>query len=119
MPGRTNSADEMIRRINAAVKKVPQKVRMAQDSILIEMVNWIKDNHTTLGGWGHVTGNLEKSIDYNPSVVEGGKVIGYLKAGMEYAPYVEFREGHWVLSGAINSYRDFILAMIVERIKAQ
>jgi hypothetical protein len=96
-------------------EKQRRRLKMALDSVLIEIVNWIKDNHFMLGGWIDRTGNLNNSISYTSSQWEGDTLKGIVFAGMEYAVYVEFKEGHWVLSGGFNEFRDKILDLLRTR----
>jgi hypothetical protein len=88
---------------------------MALDSVLIDIVNWVKDNHAALGGWHDRIGNLNNSISNVPSEWEGDTLRGVVFAGMEYAVYVEFKEGHWVLSGGFNEFRPKIMDLLRER----
>lgn len=124
-----NNAEQLINKIEQSINRRIENIAFAQDAVLMEMANWIKDNHETLGGWKNVTHNLENSIDYEPSIWEGGKLTGSLEpkevpleagqtAPMEYAAAVEFKPGHWVLSGAIIEYKDKILSMIADFINA-
>jgi len=140
MAFKTNNPDEMMSRLKITIngpdrKSVMNKVRIAQDTVLEDMVNWTRDNHDKVGGefetteeglfdeieggWINVTDNLQNSIDYKPSEIEGNRITGYLKAGMEYAPDVEKTEGHWVLSGAINNFRNTLLSTIAKRVAEQ
>jgi len=124
---KTGDADEMMNRIRQATSGggggggpgLYDKIRNAQDAVLSEMRDWIRDNHEDLGGWINRFDHLQNSIAYNPSEIIKSIIRGYLKAGMEYAPYVEVMEGHWVLSGAINEYRNRILSLIAEGVRAQ
>lgn len=117
------------------------RLKLALDSVLIEIVNWIKDNHQMLGGWNDQTANLNNSIGWcgddkgvptfaaskearffpvridNGSQWEGDTLKGIVFAGMEYALYVEIKEGHWVLSGGLAEFWPKIAQMIAERIK--
>jgi len=96
----------------------------AMEYILRAMVNYVKQN----GPWTDRTSNLRNSISINldtmqewpadtpPEVIkslvsqnetpviqiEGNDFVGCLSAGMEYAIWVETKEGYWVLTGAID-----------------
>lgn len=127
MAFKTSDADEMMNRIRQATSGggagggpgLYDKIRNAQDSVLSEMRDWIRNNHEDLGGWMNQFDHLQNSIAYNPSEIIKNTIKGYLKAGKSYAPYVEYMEGHWVLSGAINEYRNRIVSIIAERVRAQ
>jgi hypothetical protein len=121
-------------------EKQRRRLKMALDSVLIDIVNWIKNNHKSLGGWEPHTNNLTNSIGWGstdasfspipaskttitPDVMnldggskwEGNVLSGAVFAGMEYAIYVEFKEGHWVLSGGFNEFRPKIMELLRER----
>lgn len=110
--------DEMKARLQELIKRKREQVKMALDSVLAEMVNWIKTNHESLGGWINRTRNLENSISHQV-FDDGNSIKGVIYAGMEYAVYVEYREHHWVISGAMTNFRDKILGLIIERVEAQ
>ena len=107
--------DKMQRSIRDLSEKEKQRMKLALDSVLIEIVNWIKQNHQALGGWIDRTGNLNNSVSYQKSEWFGDLLKGIIYAGMDYAVYVEFKEGHWVLSGGFSEYRPQIMSMINER----
>jgi len=99
-----------------------QEVRAAAspDSNIAAMVNWIKTNHAALGGWQDRTGNLTNSISYQEAqVTESGSIRGVIYAGMSYAIYVEWKEGHWVLSGAFTEYHEKIMRMLARYVREQ
>ena len=91
----------------------------AVESVLMEMVNWTKENHESLGGWNNDSHNLESSISHKmqPLNTSSGKIVGHIYAGMEYAVNVEFMENKWVLSGSINEFFPKAKEMIADRIK--
>jgi hypothetical protein len=101
--------------IREITDKQKTKLKQALDSVLVEIVNWIKQNHTSLGGWKDQTGNLNNSINNTESQWDGNVLSGAVFAGMEYAVYVEFKEGHWVLSGGFNEFRPKIMELLRER----
>jgi len=109
-----NTAGELSQRVN-------MKVKYAMDSILIDMVNWIKDNHTHLDGWKNRTHQLENSIKevlstFDPSTQS---LVGFVTAGPLYALFLEYKPFHWVLSGGMNEFKGKILTLMKERIEAQ
>jgi len=110
------SGDDILGNLKKAVNKRRQNIALAQDSVLDEIVTWIKGNHETMGGWHTVTGDLTNSIDYFPSHLEGDTIKANLHAGMRYAPHVEFKPNHWVLSGGINEFFDKFVKMVAERV---
>jgi hypothetical protein len=103
-----------------AMTSMDRKIHRALSAVLMLIVNWIKENHEDLGGWINRTFALQNSIsstvlDYRP----GEPITGIIYAGMNYAVYVEYMEGHWVLSGGLNEYRDKIIPMIEDFVKGQ
>lgn len=48
----------------------------------------------------------------------GLTITGVLYAGMEYAVYVEYTDGLWVISGAFSEYRTKIMSLLRERMEA-
>jgi hypothetical protein len=137
----TGSVD-FITHLNREVENLDDKMRVALDAVLIEMANYIKEDS---GNWTDRTGNLRNSINIAsdesqvPSVkssdksisqaplrheaaawVDGGKTLrGVVYAGMEYALYVELKEGHWVISGAFAHFENMILAKIARYVDEQ
>ena len=47
----------------------------------------------------------------------GGKPAGVLYAGMNYAIYVELRDGYWVLQGAIDYFEPAIKDVFKDTLK--
>lgn len=110
-----NNVIELKDHLNRTIKSRKGRVMRAMNAVMAEIVSWIKDNHTQLNGWNNQTHALEQSIQYRPvEQMADGTLRGTIYAGMEYAVYVEFREGHWVLSGGMNEFRDKIAQKIVE-----
>jgi hypothetical protein len=107
--------DLMIENLKRYSEDQKYRLKLALDSVLIEIVNWVKQNHQSLGGWVDRTGNLNNSISYQPSEWVDDILKGSVFAGMGYGVYVEFKEGHWVISGGMSEYRDKIMNIIVER----
>ena len=117
-------------------EKQKTRLKQALDSVLIDIVNFCKNN----GQWIDRTTNLRNSIGYaagesdvptfkaskttqsfnvmnlgGGSQWNGNVLSGVVFAGEEYAIYVEFKEGHWVLSGGFNEFRSKIMALLRER----
>jgi hypothetical protein len=109
--------DKMQSRLKELSEQQKQRMKLALDSVLIEIVNWIKQNHQSLGGWNDISGYLNNSISYKESEWFGDLLKGVVFAGAIYAIFVEFKEGHWVLSGGFSEYRSQIMDMINERCK--
>ena len=68
--------------------------------------------HVPKAPYADITGALRNSVDFDVEIVGKGKVVGYLFAGEEYAVYVEFMQGYWVLAGAIYGLREEIGTLI-------
>ena len=117
-------------------EKQKTRLKMALDSVLIDIVNYIKNS----GQWIDRTSNLRNSVGYaagesdvptfkaskttqsynvlnlgGGSQWDGNILSGVVFAGMEYAIYVEFKEGHWVLSGGFNEFRPKVMELLRER----
>jgi hypothetical protein len=132
---------EMELKIKVVGEEMREALRRALDAVLITMANFIKENKSN---WKDQTGNLRNSINITgaeESIPEyrasekpkalpplrnagaqwtaEGALVGILYAGMEYALYVELKEGHWVISGAFAEYEDKVLDMIAEFMKEQ
>lgn len=58
----------------------------AMATVTTETASQAQQNHS----FQNRTGNLEASIQPLPVEVTGAQVEGFVRAGMEYAPYVEF-----------------------------
>lgn len=148
-----NGFEGMIKNLKDAPAKQREKVKRALNSVLAEMVNFIKSNSDN---WKDRTGNLRNSISYVPAfdgtpsdyteiskMVSGtdvstgrntvskktdlvaaargnsDSITGIIYAGMEYAIYVEYNQGNWVISGAFTQFHSKILALVAERVRAQ
>lgn len=107
---------EMQSRIASIRIEAHGKLKMIMSSIMSEMATWIKNNHSGLSGWENRTGNLESSIS-SAVTEEGGKIVGVVYAGMDYAVYVEYREGHWVISAALEEYKSKVMTMVRDRLR--
>ena len=84
------------------VDQQPQQMRKAVENILRLMRDYAKD----FAPFKDRTGNLRNSIQYEMD--EGGTPAGTLYAGMNYAIYVELRDGYWVLQGAIDYFEPLV-----------
>jgi len=144
--------EEMQANILHAVDEKTHKIILALNSVMAEMVNFMKMNHT----FNDRTGNLRNSLGYVPAYIGvpedatvstgqvtgfdriakvqrtnkkdiitasgsavGNQITGIIYAGMEYAIYVEYSDGRWVISGSFTEYRNKIMALIRERVEAQ
>jgi hypothetical protein len=112
---RISGIDDMKIRLNNLSEIHKFKLKTALDSVLIEIVNWIKQNHQSLGGWTDRTGALNNSISYKESEWGGNTLTGAVFAGKDYGIFVEFKEGHWVLSGGFDEFRPKIMGLLAER----
>jgi len=113
----------------------------AMEYILRAMINYVKQN----GPWTDRTSNLRNSISINldtmqewpadtpPEVIkslvsqnetpviriEGNDFVGCLSAGMEYAIWVETKEGYWVLTGAIDRIEPLIKKYFADKMAVE
>ena len=120
MPITMEGINRMNANLNSAKSNYKRKAKNAMDSIVKEIANWIKENHEHLGGWKNQTHNLNNSID--SSVItsdDGATILGVVYAGMDYAVNVEFKEGHWVISGGLKEWEPKFLRVMAQRIKEQ
>lgn len=105
-------------------------LKEALEYILRQMCKYVKQN----GPWKDHTTNLRNSISINMDTmrewpadtpaetlkalvvqnetpviqIEGNDFVGCLSACMEYAIWVETKEGYWVLTGAIDYFEPLI-----------
>lgn len=146
--------DALRNRLRAAFEIKKQRLMMAMESVMIEMVNYIKEQ----GPWTDRTANLRNSVSYAgpfygtadevsetfetmsgtyrdtvgrtrdyqskkttlhaPAIGGFGSTItGVIYAGMEYAIFIEYKEGYWVLSGAMEEFRPKLVEMIRKRMQ--
>lgn len=75
------------------------------------LVNYSKEN----GPWTDQTSNLRNSIAYE--FLSPTSIVFF--AAAEYAVFVEFINGYWVLSGSIEHYKHKIKDMLVEYLKVK
>lgn len=109
--------------------------------VLQLMLNYVKEN----GPWTDRTAALRNSISINldtmqewpsdtspetlaalagmnetPVIIdEGSGYVGCISAGMEYAIWVETKEGFWVLSGAIDHFEPLIEKYFADRMSVE
>jgi hypothetical protein len=107
--------DNILANFDNAVIRMEVKVMRAMEAAMIEIVNYVKEN----GPWHDRTGNLRNSISYKAPEKQGdGSIKGIIFAGMEYAIYVEYCAGYWVLGGAFEEYRHRFLGIIKEKLNS-
>ncbi len=96
-------------RVGGPAAHAANMASMAQ--VLEMLVNYGKQN----GPWNNVTHNL-RNVGYFWEIVEPqkGVIEGYFGNTMDYAVYVEFKPGLWVLSGAVNALKPQIDAVFGE-----
>lgn len=79
--------NDLLRNIDLAKESTKNIVAAAGVAVVSKDVGeYAKANHP----FQNQTGNLEASIHPLPVEIKGDYVIGYVQAGMEYAPHVEF-----------------------------
>lgn len=122
--------EESLKTLARFAEAEERALRDALEYILRAMVNYVKQN----GPWTDRTSNLRNSISVNMDTmrewpadtpaetlkalvaqnetpvieIEGNDFVGCLSAGMEYAIWVETKEGYWVLTGAIDYFESLI-----------
>lgn len=96
-------ADRLLRALAERVTRTEEDARRALEAVCRTMVNYIKAN----GPWTDRTGNLRNSIDYVMDPAPG-VLRATVFAGMEYAIFVELKEGYWVLSGGVEYIRPIL-----------
>jgi len=97
--GTLEGVDDALRYTAALVRLNEVKMRAAVEYVLRELRDYAKRH----APFRDRTGNLRNSIDYEMDPPPAAS--GTLLAGMEYAIWVELRDGYWVLQGAIDFYR--------------
>jgi len=106
-------AKEALAGLDRLVAHSERGARQAVQIVLSKMQAYAKNN----APFQDRTGNLRNSIQYEMD--PGGKPAGTLYAGMEYAIWVELREGYWVLQGAIDAFEPVIQKVFKDKIKIQ
>ena len=106
-------AKEALAGLDRLVAHSERGARRAVQIVLSKMQAYAKNN----APFQDRTGNLRNSIQYEMD--PGGKPAGTLYAGMEYAIWVELREGYWVLQGAIDAFEPVIRKVFKDKIKIQ
>ncbi len=104
-------------------KMVYSGVYAAMGRSLSETTNYIKEEFVfkrTHRGFNDITGNLRNSINKHVEKYSADVIIGTEYAGMEYAPYVEFRwEGlHAFLYPGVKDMAHTISQSIADAIQA-
>lgn len=133
--------EEALESLARFVEVEERAARDALEYILREMVNYVKQN----GPWTDRTSNLRNSISVNmdtmrewpadtsaetikalvaqnetPVVkIEGNDFVGCLSAGMEYAIWVELKDGYWVLTGAIDRFEPLIEKYFADKLTVE
>ena len=90
-----DGAMEALAGLDRLVQHSERGAKIAIEQVLSKMRDYAKDN----APFTDRTGNLRNSIQYEMD--PEGKPAGVLYAGMNYAIYVELRDGYWVLQGAM------------------
>jgi hypothetical protein len=129
--------EETLKATAAFINKVEAAIPDVLEYILREMCNYVKQ----YGPWTDQTSNLRNSISVNMDTmrewpadtpaatiaalvsqnetplikVEGDGYTGAISAGMEYAIWVETKEGYWVLQGAIDHFEPLIAKYFADR----
>lgn len=97
--GSLDGLEEALRYTAAMVRLKEIKMRDAVQYVLTELRDYARRH----APFQDRTGNLRNSINYEMDPEPAAS--GVLMAGMEYAIWVELREGYWVLQGAIDFYK--------------
>ena len=78
--------NDLLKNFQNIKEAVPVAVASAMGVVTQEIAQEAQQNHY----FQNQTGNLEASIQALPVIEKNGEIIGQVKAGMEYAQYVEF-----------------------------
>lgn len=78
--------NDLLRQLDITKSIVESAVAAAIGQVSIDIAEHAKANHS----FANKTGNLENSIQPLPVSIEGTIISGGVKAGMEYAKYVEY-----------------------------
>lgn len=113
MTGELEGVDRALRQMAALVRLNEVRMRDAVEYILRELRDYARKH----APFTDQTGNLRNSIAYemDPPPAASGSLL----AGMEYAIFVERREGYWVLQGAIDFYAPIIDRLFAGRIRIE
>ncbi len=123
--------EESLKALAAFVNAVDNSMEDALKYILIEMCKYAKEN----APFHDQTGNLRNSISVNMDTmreyaageipatdgeipvlkVEGDGYVGCISAGMEYAIWVELKDGYWILSGSIDHFEPLIEKYLADK----
>jgi len=71
-------------------KNIKETLPVAMASGMAVLTKEIAEEAQLNHSFNNQTGNLEASIQPLPVITENGEILGQVKAGMEYAKYVEF-----------------------------
>jgi hypothetical protein len=133
--------EESLQGLADLVKKESRALQEALEFILLEMVKYVKKN----GPWLDHTSNLRNSISCNIETMQewpaetpedvlkslvsknetprieltGDGYQGVLSAGMDYAIWVELKDGYWVLTGAIDRFEPMLDKYFVEKMAVE
>jgi hypothetical protein len=89
------SVSRALKKQRQIIDKIETKSHQVLDALARETVN-ISKSHGRPDTWQDRTGNLRSSINYFlEKVPEGDQAV--VSAGMDYAPFVHFRDGYRVL----------------------
>jgi len=94
-------------------KRITVHAEEKLDLLGLLLVNHAKDH----GAYTDRTADLRNSIGFEVKKLPGGKIILIFFAAMSYAPHVEKRQSHWVLSVSVKTYQPQIKAMLGGRLK--
>lgn len=104
--------------LNNVLEKQLTKARNAVEWVIRQMRDWIVTNHEDLGGWTNQTFALQNSME-SAVFIDGLSIVGVVYAQQPYAIYVEYMEGHWVISGVLHEFREKAMELITSAIRAQ
>lgn len=83
---KTVGINDLLKNINVLQDAVVTSVTAGVAAVSVDVANYAKENHP----FANRTGNLEASIHPLPVEQSGDVITGTVKAGMEYAAFVEF-----------------------------
>jgi hypothetical protein len=130
--------EESIKALENFLNEEERAVKDALEYILRQMCKYVKDN----GPWRDHTSNLRNSVSVNMELmkewersptkiqalealkeqnetpvvqIEGDDYVGCISAGMEYAIWIELKDGYWVLQGAIDHFEPLMEKYFADR----
>lgn len=100
-------------------KKVAEQQYEALTAILVMLVAEARKPASAGGGnYRDRTKKLRRSINWQ--IFETGRgPVGVFYAGMQYAVFVEYKRGYWVLSGAFERLKPEMLKTIKEKLQVR